>query len=74
MISRHADMSRRFVKGIKDMGLEMFVEREVDRVPTVNGVKIPATVDSVKAAKYAMMEYVFVNQIEQLSSNISLLF
>lgn len=54
LIVRHAEMSRRFEKGILDMNMEMFVEKEVDRVPTVNAVKIPENVDAVKAAKYAM--------------------
>ena len=47
-------MSNRFEKGIKDMNMEMFVEKEVDRVPTVNAVKIPDGIDAMKAAKYAM--------------------
>lgn len=52
-IYRHRACASRLQIGIESMGLEMFVEKLSDRLPTVNAVKVPAGVDWKAVSDYA---------------------
>ncbi|EDW75376.1 uncharacterized protein Dwil_GK20138 [Drosophila willistoni] len=57
VVRRHQECSTRLQLGIEELGLEMFIPREEDRLPTVNTIKIPFGVDWKKVADYAMRKY-----------------
>ncbi|BFG01052.1 serine--pyruvate aminotransferase mitochondrial-like [Drosophila madeirensis] len=57
VVRRHQECSRRLQLGIEELGLEMFVQREDERLPTVNTIKVPFGVDWKKVAEYAMRKY-----------------
>lgn len=59
VIRRHKECSFRLQKGIEDMGLELFVPIQDDRLSTVNTVKVPKGVDWRKVSDYAMNKYFF---------------
>lgn len=54
VVQRHQECSARLQLGIEELGLEMFVQHEADRLPTVNTIKVPFGVDWRKVADYAM--------------------
>jgi len=51
---RHRVCADRLHEGIKDLGLEMFVEDPAARLPTVNTIKVPAGVDWKAVNDYCM--------------------
>ncbi|EDW62300.1 serine--pyruvate aminotransferase, mitochondrial [Drosophila novamexicana] len=57
VVQRHQECSNRLQLGIEELGLEMFVQHEPDRLPTVNTIKVPFGVDWKKVADYAMRKY-----------------
>ncbi|ALC48637.1 Spat [Drosophila busckii] len=57
VVQRHVECSARLQLGIEELGLEMFVQREADRLPTVNTIKVPFGIDWKKVADYAMRKY-----------------
>ncbi|XP_034490130.1 serine--pyruvate aminotransferase, mitochondrial [Drosophila innubila] len=57
VVQRHEECSARLQLGIEELGLEMFVQQEADRLPTVNTIKVPFGVDWKKVADYAMRKY-----------------
>ncbi|XP_037959842.1 serine--pyruvate aminotransferase, mitochondrial [Teleopsis dalmanni] len=57
VIHRHQECAWRLQDGIEEIGLEMFVSDENDRLPTVNTIKVPPGVDWRKVAEYAMRKY-----------------
>ncbi|XP_055920417.1 alanine--glyoxylate aminotransferase [Eupeodes corollae] len=59
VIRRHKECSFRLQKGIEDMGLELLVPVQDDRLATVTAVKIPKGVDWRKVSEYAMKKYFF---------------
>jgi alanine-glyoxylate transaminase/serine-glyoxylate transaminase/serine-pyruvate transaminase len=54
---RHNDMHHMLWDGLKEMGLEPFVEKEQDRLITVNTIKVPEGVDFAAVIKNAMDKY-----------------
>jgi len=54
VVRRHQECSKRLQLGIEELGLEMFVQREEERLSTVNTIKVPFGVDWKKVAEYAM--------------------
>lgn len=50
------------------MGLELFVERVTDRLPTVTAVKVPEGVDWKAISDYAMKKYVYSKLIFKLNN------
>ncbi|XP_055839481.1 alanine--glyoxylate aminotransferase [Episyrphus balteatus] len=59
VIRRHKECSFRLQKGIEDMGLELLVPVQDDRLSTVTAVKVPKGVDWRKVSEYAMKKYFF---------------
>ncbi|EDW00110.1 alanine--glyoxylate aminotransferase [Drosophila grimshawi] len=57
VVQRHQECSARLQLGIEELGLEMFVQEEKDRLPTVNTIKVPFGIDWRKVADYAMRKY-----------------
>lgn len=57
VIRRHKECSFRLQKGIEDMGLELFVPVQDDRLSTVNAVKVPKGVNWREVSEYAMKKY-----------------
>lgn len=51
---RHRACAAQLQIGLESMGLEMFVDRLSDRLPTVNAVKVPLGVDWKAVSDYAM--------------------
>lgn len=56
-IYRHRACASQLQIGLESMGLEMFVDRLSDRLPTVNAVKLPLGVDWKAVSDYAMKQY-----------------
>jgi alanine-glyoxylate transaminase/serine-glyoxylate transaminase/serine-pyruvate transaminase len=54
MWSRHAEATARLYRGVRAMGLELFVENQKDRLPTVTTIKIPTGVDWKLITQHAM--------------------
>lgn len=54
---RHEECSLRFQRGIEAMGLEMFIDNPNNRLPTVNSVKMPTTIDPAKISEYAVKNH-----------------
>lgn len=57
MWDRHLRMHQQLWAGLRGLGLEPFVEREEDRLITVNTIKVPPGVDWAAVNKYAMDTY-----------------
>ncbi|XP_030380957.1 serine--pyruvate aminotransferase, mitochondrial [Scaptodrosophila lebanonensis] len=57
VVHRHKECSTRLQLGIEELGLEMFVAHESERLSTVNAIKVPFGVDWRKVAEYAMRKY-----------------
>ncbi|XP_018798925.1 PREDICTED: serine--pyruvate aminotransferase, mitochondrial [Bactrocera latifrons] len=57
VIHRHQECSHRLQCGVEEIGLEMFVVKASDRLPTVNTIKVPAGVEWQKVSQYAMRKY-----------------
>lgn len=49
---RHSDNAQRLYEGLQNIGLELYVERREDRLPTVTAVRIPHGVNWPKVAAY----------------------
>lgn len=56
-VARHKVAAERLYSGLTAIGLELFVEREADRLPTVTAIKVPTNVDWKKVSEYAMKKY-----------------
>lgn len=54
---RHYENSMRLQKGLKDMGLELFVEKQEERLPTITAVRIPYGVTWKKVSDYLIERY-----------------
>lgn len=57
MWKRHLDMHQMLWEGLKQMGLQSFVEKDQDRLITVNTIKVPEGVDWAAVVKNAMDKY-----------------
>lgn len=55
--ARHKIAADRLCDGVIKMGLELFVERTEDRLPTVTAIKVPANVDWKAVSEFAMKKY-----------------
>ncbi|KAK7070695.1 hypothetical protein SK128_028574 [Halocaridina rubra] len=55
--SRHSECAQMLHRGIKDIGLQMFIEDPSKRAPTVNTIKVPEGLDWMKVVKYFMSKY-----------------
>lgn len=53
-IERHRNCSQRLQQGIAALGLEMYVKRPEDRLPTVNAIIVPAGIDWKLVSDFAM--------------------
>ncbi|KAI9589081.1 serine--pyruvate aminotransferase, mitochondrial [Glossina fuscipes] len=56
-IHRHQQCSYRLQKGLKDLGLEMFVKNASERLPTITTIKVPFGIDWRKVIEYIMRKY-----------------
>lgn len=54
VIQRHMECSFRLQKGVKALGLEMFVPEPSQRTATINTIKVPDGIDWKKVAEFAM--------------------
>ncbi|KAI8464731.1 MAG: alanine-glyoxylate transaminase [Monoraphidium minutum] len=57
MWGRHLEMHEMLWDGLKKLGLQPFVEKDQDRLITVNTIKVPAGVDWAAVVKNAMDKY-----------------
>lgn len=57
MWARHLEMHHLLWDGLRSMGLQPFVEKEEDRLITVNTIKVPEGVDWAKLIKNSMDKY-----------------
>ncbi|KXZ49207.1 hypothetical protein GPECTOR_22g797 [Gonium pectorale] len=57
MWARHQAMHKRLWDGLRGMGLKPFVEKDEDRLITVNTIKVPEGVDWAALVKHAMDTY-----------------
>lgn len=57
MWAEHRRLHETLWEGLRSMGLEPFVEKEADRLATVNTIKVPAGVDWAAVIKNAMDKY-----------------
>eukprot|EP00271_Cylindrocystis_brebissonii_P007419 TRINITY_DN20941_c0_g1_i1.p1 TRINITY_DN20941_c0_g1~~TRINITY_DN20941_c0_g1_i1.p1 ORF type:complete len:456 (+),score=37.97 TRINITY_DN20941_c0_g1_i1:141-1508(+) len=55
--ARHLATAEQLWAGIEALGLEFFVPRPEDRLPTVTTIKVPENVDAVAVIKYMMGKY-----------------
>lgn len=53
-VFRHRACAGQLYAGLAELGLELFVGRRVDRLPTVTTVKVPPGVDWLKVVAYVM--------------------
>lgn len=62
---RHADNAQRLYEGLLNIGLELFVERPEERLPSITTIRIPHGVKLDAVQKYMLDRYVnakhFVN-------------
>lgn len=56
-IARHKSAAERLYNGLTEMGLELFVERSENRLPTVTAIKVPTNVDWKAVSEFAMKKY-----------------
>lgn len=56
LIARHQDCARRLYRGLEAAGFELYANSK-DRLPTVTTIKVPAGLDWLKVAQYAMKTY-----------------
>ena len=54
VIQRHQDCAQRFYQGLDKLGLQLFVEDEYKRLPTVTSITVPDWVDWRDVVAYAM--------------------
>nr|CAD7408571.1 unnamed protein product [Timema cristinae] len=55
--ARHSACAKRLHNGLRGLGLELFVEKEDARLPTITTVRIPANLDLKALQDYAMKNY-----------------
>lgn len=53
-ITRHQMCAKRLHNGLEKLGLELFVEKEEARLPTVTTIKVPRGLDWRRIQEYAM--------------------
>lgn len=63
---RHADNAQRLYEGLLNIGLELYVERSDERLPTITSVRIPHGVKLEQVKKY-LMDRCVTNEIEKPS-------
>lgn len=56
-VARHKSAAERLYSGLNKMGLDFFVERTEDRLPTVTAIKVPTNVDWKAVSEFAMKKY-----------------
>ena len=54
---RHRQNQQALVAGLEAMGLELFVAKPADRLPTVTAVRVPAGIDDVKVRRQLLDEF-----------------
>ena len=54
---RHQAMHKLLVVGLEDLGFSYVVEKECDRLPQLNTVKLPSSVDEKKVRSRLLEEY-----------------
>lgn len=52
--NRHSENALRLQKGLQRMGLELFVDKPEERLPTITAVRIPYGVDWNKVSNYLL--------------------
>nr|CAD7447293.1 unnamed protein product [Timema bartmani] len=55
--ARHSACAKRLHEGLRGLGLELFVEKEDARLPTITTVRVPANLDLKVLQDYAMKNY-----------------
>lgn len=55
---RHVDNAQRLYEGLMNIGLELFVEKAQERLPTITSVRIPHGLNFPKIQNYLMERYV----------------
>lgn len=55
---RHVDNAQRLYEGLMNIGLEPFVEKAQERLPTITSVRIPHGLNFTKIQNYLMERYV----------------
>lgn len=53
-IAKHRSAADQLYNGLIKMGIELFVERPENRLPTVTAIKVPNNVDWKAVSEYAM--------------------
>ena len=56
MWTRHQTASLRLRNGLKDLGLELNIEKDEDRLPTVTTFRVPDGINANLVSQYAMKE------------------
>ena len=56
VINRHLEVHKILVKGLKELGIEMLVDKEY-RLPSLNAVRIPEEVDDLQIRKILIDKY-----------------
>lgn len=54
---RHTDNAQTLYEGLMNIGLELYVEKPQDRLPTVTAVRVPHGVNFTKVQNYLMERY-----------------
>lgn len=54
VIKRHQDCARRLYDGLRELGLELYVNEPLARLPTVTTIKVPENVQWQDVTGYAM--------------------
>lgn len=52
--NRHTENAIRLQKGLQSIGLELFVKKQEDRLPTITAVRIPYGVNWNKVSDYLL--------------------
>lgn len=55
---RHSDNAQRLYEGLLNIGLELFVERPEERLPSITSIRIPHGVKLDAVMKYLLDRYV----------------
>ena len=57
MWRHHTEMGKYLWAGLREIGLEPYVQDPADRLITVNTIRVPKDIDAVKLIKFAMDKF-----------------
>lgn len=60
---RHADNAQRLYEGLLNIGLELYVERPEERLPSITSIRLPHGVKLDAVLKYLRDRYVNENSV-----------